>query len=169
MEARDLLRGQYQQLHKWLHMTIADCTEDMARRHDSGWEINPINGIYLHIAMSQDSTITRLTGNEQPLLVRGGWDSKLGIDAVSGRQAAESAGSDAELSVARGYMATVTKAVEDFLESATDEQLLQEVDGPVGKMTAIQMLANIGVNHVAGHWGEIAALKGVQGYKGLRF
>lgn len=169
MEARDLLRGQYQQLHKWLHMTIADCTEDMARRHDSGWEINPISAIYLHIAMSQDSTISRMTGGQQPLLVRDGWDKQLGIEAVSGRQVAESAGPVAELSVVRGYMGAVTKAVEDFLESATNEQLQQEVDGPVGKTTAIQMLANIGVNHVAGHWGEIAALKGVQGYKGLRF
>lgn len=169
MEAKDLLRGQYQQLHKWLHMTIADCTEEMARRHDSGWEINPISAIYLHIAMSQDSSITRLTGFDQPLLFRDGWDKALGIEGVSGRQVAESAGSAAELSVVRGYMGAVTKAVEDFLESATDAQLQREVDGPVGKTTAIELLANIGVNHVAGHWGEIAALKGVQGYKGLRF
>ena len=45
----------------------------------------------------------------------------------------------------------------------------KEINGPAGKQPLITILANVGVTHGAGHWGEIAALKGVQGLKGLPF
>ncbi len=66
-------------------------------------------------------------------------------------------------------MAAAAKALDDFLATATDDQMAQEIDGPLGKTTVLQMLANIGLTHVAGHWGEVAALKRVQGQKGLPF
>ena len=74
-----------------------------------------------------------------------------------------------DLEVFREYAKAVGTATDEFLASATDEQLEKEIDGPVGKQPYITFLANIGVTHVAGHWGEIAALKGVQGLKGLPF
>ena len=39
----------------------------------------------------------------------------------------------------------------------------------MGEMTTLQMIANVGVIHVASHWGEIAAIKGFQGLKGMEF
>ena len=110
-----------------------------------------------------------MSGADQPILISGGWGAKLGIDEPSGRQTSESSGPPVDLATAREYMAAVAGSLDEFLASATDEQLAQEVDGPAGTTTSLEMLANIGVNHVAGHWGEIAALKGVQGKKGLRF
>ena len=47
--------------------------------------------------------------------------------------------------------------------------LSKEIDGPFGKSTVIGFLSTIGLTHVAGHWGEIAALKGVQGQQGLPY
>ena len=63
----------------------------------------------------------------------------------------------------------VAAATDDFLANATDEELNKEVDSPVGKQPFITFFANIALTHAAGHWGEIAALKGVQGLKGLPF
>ena len=69
----------------------------------------------------------------------------------------------------REYAKAVAAATDDFLANATDQEMNKEVDSPVGKQPFITYFANLGLTHIAGHWGEIAALKGVQGLKGLPF
>ena len=39
----------------------------------------------------------------------------------------------------------------------------------MGTTPMVQYVSSIPVLHLASHWGEIAALKGVQGLKGLPF
>ena len=52
----------------------------------------------------------------------------------------------------------------------TPADLERKVDtGFIGEQTIAFVLGNIGVWHVAEHNGEIAALKGAQGLKGLPF
>lgn len=60
-------------------------------------------------------------------------------------------------------------ATDAFLLEAPDDLLEKAMETPMGEQRAIDMLANVGVAHAASHWGEIAALRGVQGEKGLPF
>ena len=69
----------------------------------------------------------------------------------------------------REFAAAVAKETDEFLTNASEDELMKEIDALGQKTPAITFLANIGLTHVAGHWGEIAALKGVQGLKGLPF
>ena len=57
-----------------------------------------------------------------------------------------------------------------YVSSLGPADLERKVDtGFVGEQTVGYVLGNICVGHVAEHNGEIAALKGVQGLKGLPF
>jgi hypothetical protein len=169
MNTTELVRGQYQMLFQFLDMTMADCTSEVAAKHDDGWTIHPIGTIYLHVAISADTSMSGMSGAEQTILVRDGWDKKLGVDSPESRQTEDSGDFVPDIAIAREYTAAVAKGVDEFFAAATDDQMNAEMDGPLGKSTVIEVLANIGVTHIASHWGEIAALKGVQGQKGLPF
>lgn len=166
MNAIELLRGQFKASHQFLDMTIADCTEEAANRKDEGWNIKPICTIYAHIAGSEDVMVNTMIRGGEPLLVRDGWGEKLGIANPS---LSELDSVTAPLSAIREYAAAVFKETDDYLSSGPEAELEREIDTPIGKMPAISFLANITATHCPSHLGEIAALKGVQGLKGLPF
>ena len=168
MEARELLRPQFQTMHQFLDMTIADCSPEVLEQRDNGWTINKVGSLYAHTVLAEDAMLGMGKGGEL-VFKSDGWAEKLGIDDASPRQDEHLADLTINLEAFREYAKAVASATDAFLANATDEQLNREVDSPVGKQPFITFFANIGLTHVAGHWGEIAALKGVQGLKGLPF
>lgn len=167
MNAIEVLRGQLKAVHQFIDMTIADCTEDAAARKDEGWNIQPICTIYAHVAASEDFMVNAMVRGVQPLLIRNGWGQKLGI---SERPTLDNMdGFSAPLPALREYAASVFKETDEYLAGVDESELEREIDTPIGKMPAITFLANIVATHCPGHMGEIAALKGVQGLKGLPF
>ena len=168
MEAKELLSAQFKTMHQFLDMTIADCTPEILEKKEDQWTINKIGALYAHIVLAEDVMLGMGKGGEL-VLKRDGWEEKLGVNAASARQDENLAGLTIDLDTFRNYAKAVGAATDDFLANATDEELTKEVDSPVGKQPFITFFANIGLTHVAGHWGEIAALKGVQGLKGLPF
>ncbi len=150
-------------------MTIKDCTPEVIEKTDNAWTVNKIGSLYAHIVLGEDMMVGGMGKSGDMVLKTDGWEEKLGIDAPSGRLDEALAGLTIDLDVFREYAGAVGAATDEFLANATDEQLDKEIDAPGGKQPYITFLANIGLTHVAGHWGEIAALKGVQGLKGLPF
>ncbi len=169
MEAKELLRAQFQTMHQFLDMTIADCSPDVLERKDDAWTINKVGSLYAHIVLAEDMMLNGMGKGGALVLNSDGWAEKLAIDNPSPRQDEHLADMTIDLEAFREYAKAVTAATDDFLANATDEQLNKEVDSPAGKQPFITFFANIGLTHIAGHWGEIAALKGVQGLKGLPF
>ena len=73
------------------------------------------------------------------------------------------------LDAMKQYSATVQKAALDYVSSLQDADLDREVDTAFfGKQTAAFMIGLAGI-HAMGHGGDIAAIKGLQGLKGLPF
>ena len=169
MEAKELLRDQFKTMHQFMDMTIADCTPEVLEKKEDGWTINKLGSVYAHTVLSEDMMLSGMVDGREPVLKSDGWAEKLGVDAASARQDEALAGLTIDLEAFRAYAKAVAAATDDFLANATDEELNKEVDSPMGKQPFITFFANIGITHVAGHWGEIAALKGVQGLKGLPF
>lgn len=64
-------------------MTMVDCGDDLAAKHEDGWTINPIGAIYLHIAVSLDLSVARMSGAETPIIVR--TPSRLNVSACVAR------------------------------------------------------------------------------------
>lgn len=169
MEAKELLRDQFKTMHQFLDMTIADCTPEVIEKTEDAWTINKIGSLYAHLVLGEDMMVGGMGKSGDTVLKSDGWEEKLGIASVSARQDEQLAAMTIDLELFREYAKAVGAATDDFLATASDEQLNKEVDFAGGKQPLITFLANIGLTHVAGHWGEIAALKGVQGLKGLPF
>lgn len=168
MDGVELLRGQLKAVHQFLDMTIGDVSEEAAKRKDHDWNIKPIGAIYAHIAASEDVMLNAMVRGGAPLLMRDGWGEKLGItDPMPSLDKLDNF--SAPIATVREYAAAVFKETDEYLSTAKDEDLSKEMDSPAGKMTGLAFLANIVATHCGGHWGEIAALKGVQGLKGLPF
>ncbi len=169
MEARALLRQQLTWIHQLLDGTVADCSPETAGHQGEGWTINPIAAIYAHIGLTQDSIVHGLIQGQPPLLKSAGWGERLGITDGDPRQSPDWAAGNYDLPLLRDYVAVVQAATDTFLADAEDALLEKTLTTPMGEQTALQMLSQVGVVHVASHWGEIAALRGVQGQKGLPF
>lgn len=169
MDARDLLRGQLTWVHQLLDGTMSDCSQETADFQGEGWTVNPISAIYAHIALTQDGIVHGLVQGRPTLLESDGWAERLGIEPAGPRDASSWADKRFDLATVRAYATAVQAATDAFLAEAGDDVLERAMETPMGEQRAIDMLANVGVTHVASHWGEIAALRGVRGEKGLPF
>ena len=169
MDARDLLRNQFASVHQFLDGTMSDCSQETADYQGEGWNVGPISAIYAHIAITQDGIVHRLVQGRAPLLETEGWGERLGVDGAGPRDSGAWAGKRFDLATVRDFAAAVQAATDAFLAEVSDEVLERVMQTPMGEQRAIDVLANVGPSHVASHWGEIAALRGVQGEKGLQF
>jgi DinB family protein len=78
-------------------------------------------------------------------------------------------GGDISLDAMKEYSRGVQKAALDYVASLTDADLDREVETPFfGKQTAAFMVGLAGI-HAMGHAGDMSAVKGLQGLKGLPF
>ena len=169
MKAQELLRAQFEMAHQFMEMTIADCSQETLDKKPDEWTINPVGALYAHTVIAEDAMVNGMARGKQPLLERDGWAEKLGIDGSSPMQDEHYSELKINLPAMREFAAAVAKETDEFLTNASEDELMKEIDALGQKTPAIMFLANIGLTHVAGHWGEIAALKGVQGLKGLPF
>jgi hypothetical protein len=78
-------------------------------------------------------------------------------------------GGTVSLDAVKGYSKTVQQAAVEYVASLTDADLDREVETAFfGKQTAAFMIGLAGI-HAMGHGGDMAAVKGIQGLKGLPF
>jgi hypothetical protein len=169
MDTRTLLRNQFAWVHQLLDGTMSDCSQETADFQGEGWAISPISAVYAHIAITQDGIVHGLVQGRPTLLESEGWAERLGIEAAGPRDDSSWVGKTFDLATVRAYTAAVQAATDAFLAEAGDDALEKAMETPMGEQRAIDILANVGVSHVASHWGEIAALRGVQGEKALPF
>ncbi len=69
----------------------------------------------------------------------------------------------------QAYAKAVFAQTDAYLAGLSDADLVRKGQGPGGETTLGWFVVNILATHVPQHLGEIAALKGVQGLKGLPF
>jgi len=165
MEVRTLLRRQFRFVHQFLDIAIADVPPEIAARWLDGATINTIAQVYAHAVVAEDAFVARAQGGPA-VLSQDGWGPRLGIKEATLTQTNDWPDLDLDLAVVREYAHAVYAATDDFLAAAPEEKLLEEAEGPVGRVLVV---GDIMLSHVAEHWGEIVALKGVQGLKGLPF
>lgn len=169
MKAQELLKAQFEQAHDFLGMTIADCTQEVLNHRLAGSTVNPIGGVYTHVAVAEDMLVNGLIRGAEPIIASDGWAAKLGVEEPGPFQTPEYMELIIDLPVVQECAKVVLASVGNFLTTASEEDLAKSVDTPLGTMPAITFLSNVASTHVAEHWGEIAALKGMQGLKGLSF
>lgn len=166
MDARDLLRRQFRFTHQLIEQTLDDVTPESAAARVQGATIGSIASIYGHAVAAEDAFVAGATENGTTVLHAGDWSNRTGIPVARPFQDEEWAKLAIDLAATREYARSVYEATDQFLATAPDDVIFREVDGPGGK---VMLFPEIALSHTAQHWGEIAALKGVHGLKGLPF
>jgi hypothetical protein len=165
-----MLKSSYQVAKFVYNGTVGDLTADLAAKTIDGAQIGAILPIQAHAIFDLDAMVNQIGAGKEPLLVTGGWAEKTGIPGQSLRQGPDWGVATYNLEGLKAYGEAVWDSVDAFFDTVTDEQLDKEVQSPVGGTVQVgAFLGGLAIVHLSAHAGEIAALKGVHGVKGLPF
>ena len=168
MEIREYVQRQIAAARRLVDAATKDLTDEQFNWSPPG-TVNPIRAIFAHMATSEDFYIQTVLQGKPRLWESGGWGEKIGLSAPVGHGRWEEAiATRLDLGPVREYEAAVRSATEAYVATITPEELDRQVSFMGGQRPLADVLAMI-VVHMLSHAGEIAALKGVQGVKGLPF
>lgn len=163
MDALTLLKDQATNAGSGLMQVFKPVTPEQAVWRLPGSTANPIGVTFLHAYFSEDEAIHRLLG-KPTLFESGGWRDRLGYDP--GNWSIAGTPDPAQM---RAYAEAVAGPTKDYLSSLKPGDLEQEIDTPRGRRPLVARLGVYLVYHKFQHMGDIAALLGCQGVKGLPF
>jgi hypothetical protein len=171
MDFRSYLKGQFGFTHGTLEQVIGDVGMDLLHQKLPGSTVNNIASLYAHVVVGEDMIVNGLVMGKAPVF-NADVASRTGVPLKESpfMDDAWAASIKMNLPAFREYAQQVYAATDAAL-AAMDDAFAQElVDTPFGnKQPRLEFMGNLGVTHAWGHLGEIAALKGVAGGKGLPF
>jgi hypothetical protein len=171
LDTVSILRGQLDWAHNVMNNTIGDTPPEVLAKTLPGAQIGAIAGIYAHVVFGEDRQIQAQLQAKPTILESGGWDKKLNVEMPSGRQDLEwRSNFKMGLEGFMDYAKAVYESTDAYLAGLTPSDLEKTFARPDGSQVAIgTFLYNTATTHIITHMGEIAALKGVSGLKGLPF
>lgn len=163
-----------QQLAFWhgtLDPIMGDCSPEVLNKNLPDATISSIGSIYAHIAWSEDAIVNGMLQGKPAMYQTDGWEAKTGVpfpgDASLNPQWTKAFKMDA--AKFRDYAKAVFANTESYVGNLSDGDLARKVQTPIGEQTVEWAIATLLGTHLPQHIGEIAAVKGVQGLKGLPF
>ncbi len=172
MTPQALIKQQLAGYHDILEQTIADCSPATLHKTIPGATITSIASIYAHLVFTEDVIVHGLLQQKPPVYQSQGWSGRVSVAMPAGPELKVdwAHAVKMELPAFREYARAVYAATDAYVGGLSEAALERKVDtGFIGEQTVAFVLTNIAAWHVAEHGGEIAALKGVQGLKGLPF
>lgn len=142
--------------------------EDFNRAPDG--TLNSIKAIFLHMLIAEDGYIQTILQEQPRIWVTEGWGERVGLPGPSGQSAGWDAIKETSVSLAPllAYQQAVRAGTDAYLARLAADDLDREVPFLGAQRPAADVLAML-VVHTMGHAGEIAAIKGMMGLKGLPF
>ena len=171
--ASAVLRQQLAGYHAILEQTMDDIPADALDRTLPGATIGNIASVYAHTVFSEDQILHGMLQGRAPLYRTGNWATRTGLDMPATDLLTEDwsrAAKKLNLVAFREYAKAVYAASDAFVAGLSDADLDRKLDtGFIGEQTVAFIVSNVLGWHAAEHNGEIAALKGAFGLKGLPF
>ncbi|MCL4534133.1 MAG: DinB family protein [Bacteroidetes bacterium] len=129
---------------------------------------NPISGTLAHILGGEDRFIQALILGKPRIFDAENWGDRIGVGVLPrpGVGWDEYRGRKLSVDTFKAYQEKVRAATNAYLETVSPEELERRVDFAGRDMSVADVLVLL-VIHITEHSGEIAALKGIQGAKGL--
>jgi hypothetical protein len=171
LDALTLLRQELKKGHGITEQAVADLSSDQLHHRAATSTIHSIATIYAHVVLAEDRLINGKLRRQPPLFVRGAWSEKIGIDAPSAGGDYESWAAtvlNCDFEALRQYAKQVYSQTDDYLATLTESDLDGTVDFE-GEVPVGTFLGSVIGWHAVQHSGEICALKGTLGGKGLPF
>ncbi len=172
MKVQETIRTQLDFWHGTVEQMITECTGDILHKDIAGSTVNSIASTYAHAVIAEDVISQTFLQGKPSLYQNAGWESKAGIafPGVPPAMTTEWASSvKMSLPAFQDYAKAVYAATDAYLAGVSDAELDRTTQGPFGETTIGWMISALLATHPVGHAGEIAALKGVHGLKGLPF
>jgi hypothetical protein len=173
MKVQEAIQQQLAMWHGVLQSIVGECAPDVLnKRVADNATITSIAPIYAHVAFGEDTLTNVILRGKTPLYKEQGWEAKTGLPmpetpALTQEWASKLA---LDLPTFQEYAGAVFSATEAYIADMPDDELDRTIQTQnFGEKTVGWMLSTIVATHVPQHTGEIAALKGVQGLKGLPF
>jgi hypothetical protein len=169
MDAREFIQIQIAAARRFNDSVMQDLADDPFNWCPPG-TANPISSTFLHIVAGEDLFIQTLLQGKPRLWESQGWAARIGVQATPGRGQGwdEVRNACIPLGPLLEYQVAVRAATDAYLTTLSASELERLADFPGGARRVAEVLAILAV-HILGHSGEIAAIKGTQGLKGLPF
>jgi len=172
MSTQSAVRQQLGFWHGVLDPVLGDCGPEVLNRHLPDATITSIASIYAHLVWAEDTIVHGMLQGRPPIYQSDGWEAKTGVPFPGIPPEMKAEWADAlklELKPFQEYAKAVFGATDAYIGGLPDSDLGRKVPTPIGEQNVEWVLATLLATHVPQHIGEIAALKGVQGLKGLPF
>jgi hypothetical protein len=171
MDFNAFVRGQLDFAHSTLEQVIDGCD---AILHDrpAGSTLQNIAACYAHAVLAEDMIVNGMVMGQTPLFMAGNWAERTGVPAkaMPNLEEAWAAQIKMNLPAFREYAKSVYARTGETVSGMSRERAEEVIDTPFGtRQPRLEFVSNLGVTHLWGHMGEIAAMKGLKGLKGLPF
>jgi hypothetical protein len=168
MNSIDATRETLDLVHQYVEAAAADTPPEAMTKIFPGSTLGHIASIYFHALNSEDWAIQELIQKKQKLFDAEKWYEKWGVPAPASGQEIDWSSASVPLSAMQEYGQRVYKATDEWLRNATEADLDQQIEWfGRGNRSAAWVLADVIHAHLPFHAGEIAAIKGMLGLKGL--
>ncbi len=169
MDVKTYIQTQFAGAHRLIDAAIGGTSDEQFNWLPPGLA-NPIKASFIHLVVSEDLFIQQIIRGRPQVWVTGGWAEKIGlpIPPGGGRGWAEIKSATVALAPVLAYQEAVRAATDAYLATLTPEELDRSIS-LFGNPAPVANALTVVVSHIMGHAGEIAALKGLQGVKGLPF
>lgn len=150
---------------------MGDCEDGVLHKTLPQATVTSIASIYAHAIFAEDFITQGMLQGKPPIYKTDGWEAKAGVPmpATPEMNAEWAATVKMDVGAFCEYAKAVHAATNAYLDGVSDADLQAKVQTPAGEQNKEWIVANLLGTHLAQHAGEIAALKGVQGLKGLPF
>jgi hypothetical protein len=150
-----------------IERTMKDMTPELFNWAPPG-TANTISATFTHLMNVEDNFIQMNIQGKPSVWESGGWSKKTGIQKPPSIGEDWSGFKQQQITIQPllDYKAAVWAATDTYLATLTIEELDRKVKFAGGERTVAEMLI-LSSSQSHGHTGEIAALKGIQGAKGL--
>jgi uncharacterized damage-inducible protein DinB len=169
MDVKTYIQQQMANSHHQIDAVMKDITEEQFNWLPPG-TINPISAILVHVLRGEDYFVQAILQGKSRYWELQEWGQKIGIQAPPDPGHSWDEFKTIKISVAPvlAYAQAIRDATDAYLANLTPEELDRQVNF-AGHLHPAAEILMILVVHIASHAGEIAAVKGMQGIKGLPF
>ncbi len=167
MDSIEYIKREQAGMRRFVEMTMKDMTPELFNWPAPG-TANTISATFLHFINVEDYFVNELIQGKPQVWQSGGWSKKIGIEKQP------SIGEDwtgfkyrtVEIAPIVEYKLAVWAATDAYMSTVTPAELDRMVPFAGGQRTVAEILM-LASTQSHGHAGEIAALKGIQGARGL--
>ncbi len=169
MDVKTYIKQQTANAWRQVEAVMKDTTEEQFNWLPSG-TINPISAILIHLLAGEDFFIQTILQGKPRGWETQGWGAKIGIQTPPGPSGGWEEFKTVRIQAAPmlAYGQAIHAATDAYLDALTPEELDRQVTF-AGRVVPAAEVLMILVVHIASHAGEMAAVKGMQGIKGLPF